>query len=59
MNPDAARILADLNRHAACFDFTRDDLGEDLCKAATDAIAGGAEITVRLPRRSMVNTSWG
>ena len=39
MNPDAARILAALARHATCFDFTRDNLGEDLCKAATDAIA--------------------
>ena len=39
MNPDAARILADLKHHAICFDFTRDNLGEDLCKATTDAIA--------------------
>lgn len=32
----ASKIVADLERHKKLFDLTRDDLGRQLCKAATD-----------------------
>jgi hypothetical protein len=33
-----AKIRADLERHRRLFDFTQDELGKKLCKAATDGV---------------------
>jgi len=40
MNEDAAlaKIQSDIARHRELFDLTRDKLGADLCKAATDGV---------------------
>lgn len=40
MNPAAAmsRIRADMDRHRHAFDLDRNNLGRDLCKAATDGV---------------------
>lgn len=38
MGAELSKVLAVLDRHRKLFDLTRDNLGRDLCKAATDGV---------------------
>jgi hypothetical protein len=40
MNPALARVLGDIERHRHAFDLDSENLGRDLCKAATDGVQG-------------------